>query len=66
MVNPFVKNEDFPMIEILLLETPDCQQFITHRDNIGCKRIRFSTSKASSSIGQSIVSILFTLLIILI
>lgn len=30
-------------------ETPDCQQFITHRDNIGCKRIRFTTGAATLS-----------------
>lgn len=54
------------MIKSFILETPDCQQFITHRDNIGCKRIRFTTSKASSFIGQSIVFIFVTLLIVLI
>ena len=39
------------------LETPDCQQFITHRDNIGCKRIRFTTGTASPSRDRS--SLLF-------
>jgi hypothetical protein len=28
------------------LETPDCQQFITHRDNKGCKRIYTQLSSA--------------------
>lgn len=32
--------------QVFVYETPDCQQFITHRDNIGCKRIRFTTSRA--------------------
>jgi hypothetical protein len=49
-----------------ILETPDCQQFITHRDNIGCKRIRFTTSTASSTIFQSILFLIVTLLVILI
>ena len=28
------------------LETPDCQQFITHRDNKGCKRIYTQLNRA--------------------
>jgi hypothetical protein len=53
-------------INDLILETPDCQQFITHRDNIGCKRIRFTTSVASSTVGQSILFFIVTLIVILI
>jgi hypothetical protein len=49
-----------------ILETPDCQQFITHRDNIGCKRIRFSTNTASSTSFQSILFLIVTLFVILI
>jgi hypothetical protein len=56
----------FLFLIILILETPDCQQFITHRDNIGCKRIRFSTSTASSIMCQTILFLIVTLLVVLI
>ncbi len=52
-------------LNYFILETPDCQQFITHRDNIGCKRIRFSNT-ASSTICQSIFFFIVTFLVILI
>ncbi|CAF1204405.1 unnamed protein product [Adineta steineri] len=48
--------------QVFVYETPDCQQFITHRDNIGCKRIRFSTNTASSMFFQSILFLFVTLL----
>ncbi len=37
---------------IFRLETPDCQQFITHRDNKGCKRIYTHLSSSNIIIPQ--------------
>lgn len=51
---------------VFVYETPDCQQFITHRDNIGCKRIRFSTGLASFSNAPSVVLLVLTLFAFLI
>ncbi|CAF4656105.1 unnamed protein product, partial [Rotaria sp. Silwood2] len=51
---------------VFIFETPDCQQFITHRNNIGCKRIRFTTSRASSNIFQYLILLIgiFTAILI--
>jgi hypothetical protein len=56
----------FIIVYLIILETPDCQQFITHRDNIGCKRIRFTTSTGSLIIYQSILFFIVTLFVIFI
>jgi len=45
---------DFPSEygKITLYQTPDCQQFITHRDNKGCKRIYTQISSSNMIIPQ--------------
>jgi len=45
---------DFPSVygKITLYQTPDCQQFITHRDNKGCKRIYTQISSSNMIIPQ--------------
>jgi len=50
---------------LIYLETPDCQQFITHRDNKGCKRIynQLSSSKKLFSQFYSFHFIAFLLFI---
>jgi len=38
--------------KITLYQTPDCQQFITHRDNKGCKRIYTQISSSNRIFSQ--------------
>lgn len=53
--------DDFVVVLIFfLLETPDCQQFITHRDNKGCKRIYTQLNRADRIESKLFIFIVLT------